>query len=42
MIKTIQSIMEVYCKEQHERLWHPDLNKMDDVRAGAAFLADLD
>ena len=42
MVDIIQSIMEVYCDKQCKRLCPPDLNKLDDVRAGAASLTDLD
>ena len=42
MVNIIQSIMEGYCDEQRERLCPPELNKLDDVRAGAAFLTDSD
>ena len=42
MVSSITLIMEVYCNEHREEFCPPDLDKLDNVRAGAAFLTDLE
>ena len=42
MVNIIHSITEAYCDEHREGLCPPDLDKLDDVRASAAFLTGLE